>query len=69
MKGTPNCPGTSFRSFPTLEEGIDAFIANLSKNYYGKGLDTAEKIEKKYANGSNTWAKKVNNYMKQVKEK
>jgi len=69
MKGTPNCPGTTFRSFPTLEEGIDAFIANLYKNYYGKGLDTAEKIEKKYANGSNTWAKKVNNYMKQVKEK
>ena len=69
MKGTPNCPGTSFRSFSTLEEGIDAFIANLSKNYYGKGLTTAELMEKKYANGSNTWARKVNNYMKQVKEK
>lgn len=67
MKGVPNCPGTSFRSFDTLEEGIEAFISNISKNYYQKGLTTAELMEKKYANGSTTWAKKVNNYVKSVK--
>ena len=69
MKGTPGCDGGSFRSFETFEEGIEEFIANISKNYYGKGLTTPELMEKKYAGGSNTWAGKVNNYIEAVKSK
>ena len=69
MKGTPTCPGTSFRQFDSLEEGIEAFIANISNNYYKKGLTTAELMANKYANGSTTWATKVNNYFNSVKAK
>jgi hypothetical protein len=35
-------------SFDTIEEGVEAFVRNLSKNYFGKGLDTVEEIGRKY---------------------
>lgn len=66
MKGSPSCGGGSYRRFATLEEGIEAFIKNLSKNYYRKGLTTVEQIGKKYAE-SNTWSTKVNNYILKIK--
>ncbi len=69
VKGTPYCEGTSFRKYDTLEIGITKFITNISKNYYKKGLTTAELMEDKYANGSNTWAGKVNNYISSIKSK
>lgn len=67
MKGSPSCNGTSYRSFDTLEQGIKSFIDNLSKNYYKKGLDTPEKMNKKYA-ASSTWAQKVNKYIEKIKK-
>lgn len=69
MKGTPGCYGGSFRAFDSLEEGIEEFIANISLNYYKKGLNTPELMEKKYAGGSTTWAGKVNNYIESIKSK
>lgn len=66
MKGSPGCGGGAYKRFATLDEGIEAFIKNLSKNYYRKGLTTVEQIGKKYAE-SNTWSTKVNNYILKIK--
>jgi hypothetical protein len=66
MKGSPGCGGGAYKAFSSLEEGIEAFIKNLSKNYYRKGLTTVEQIGKKYAE-SNTWSTKVNNYINKIK--
>lgn len=66
MKGNPGCGGGSYQRFSTLEEGMEAFIKNLSKNYYQVGLTTVEQIGKKYAEG-NTWSTKVNNYILKIK--
>lgn len=37
-----------FISYNSLDEGIEAFISNLKRNYYDKGLNTIEKIGSKY---------------------
>ena len=37
-----------FLSYNTLDEGIEAFVSNLKRNYYDKGLNTIEKIGSKY---------------------
>ncbi|MBE6150843.1 MAG: hypothetical protein E7162_03370 [Firmicutes bacterium] len=52
-----------WQSFATLEDGINGFLSNLSRNYYKKGLNTPEKMAKKYAGGSTSWAGKIRNYM------
>lgn len=56
----------SYSAFPSLDEGIKAFIDNLSKNYVSKGLTTPELINPKYA-ASTTWAVKVNGYIAKIK--
>ena len=66
MKGNPGCGGGSYARFSSLENGIEAFIKNLSLNYYQRGLTTVELIGKKYAE-SNTWATKVNRYISKIK--
>lgn len=35
-------------SYNSLEEGIEKFLINLKNNYFDIGLDTIEKIQKKY---------------------
>ena len=40
------CKG--FLSYQTLDEGIEAFVSNLKRNYFDIGLDTLEEIQKKY---------------------
>ncbi len=66
MKGKGGCNGGSYATFSSLEEGIEAMISNLSRNYIQKGLITPEQINTKYAESS-TWATKVNNYIEKVK--
>ncbi len=65
MKGKGSCNGSSYASFPSLEEGISAMISNLSQNYIQKGLITPEQINTKYATSS-TWANKVNYYIEKI---
>lgn len=65
MKGSPGCGG-AYARFSSLEVGMEAFIENLSRNYYKQGLTSVEQIGKKYAEG-NTWATKVNNYILKIK--
>jgi hypothetical protein len=62
MKGSPGCGGGSYKKFASLDEGIEAFYKNLSKNYYKKGLTTPEQIGKKYAE-SETWPTRIRYYM------
>ena len=56
----------SYSAFNTLDEGIKAFIDNLSNNYISLGLTTPELINPKYAE-STTWATKVNKYIETIK--
>ena len=65
MKGS-GCSGSSYAGFATLEEGINAYMNNLYKNYISKGLTTAEAIGPKYA-ASNTWTNQVNTYINEIK--
>lgn len=68
QKGSPSCDGGSYKSYPSLDEGIKGFIDNIADNYYAYGLTTPEAMNKKYAS-SDMWAIKVNNYISSVKAK
>ena len=68
QKGSPSCDGGSYKSYPSLDEGIKGFIDNIADNYYSYGLTTPEAMNKKYA-ASDMWAIKVNNYISSVKAK
>lgn len=67
VKGSPSCSG-GYAGYNSIDDGIKKFIDNLSYNYYSKGLNTPEKMNKKYAESSK-WAEKVNKYVKEIKEK
>lgn len=62
------CPGTSYASFSSLDEGINSYVKVLYENYVAKGLTTPEKIGPSYA-GSDTWATQVNSYINELKAK
>lgn len=64
MKGKGGCG--SYAKFNTLDQGIESFILNLSRNYYQKGLNTPELMNRKYAENPN-WHKDVNYYVKTIK--
>lgn len=66
MKGGPNCGNGSYKRFDSLDQGIESFMKNLSKNYIKKGLTTPETINKKYA-ASTSWAEKVKYYINKIK--
>lgn len=69
QKGSPACSG-SYKSYPTLEDGIRGYIDNLSSNYFALGLNTPETIARKYTGHSGTeWVSKVNSYIQEIKVK
>ena len=55
-----------FSSWPTLDDGIRAFIDNIYKNYVAYGLTTADTMNPKYAENP-LWANNVNNYIRIIK--
>lgn len=61
MRGT-----NGYAKFASLDAGLEAFINNLANNYYAKGLNTPELINKKYATNPN-WYKDVYYYMNLIK--
>ena len=67
IKGKPSCNGGSYKSFSSLEEGINYFLEMLYNKYYSKGLTTPEQINTKYAEDK-TWYVKVNNYIENIKK-
>lgn len=68
QKGSPGCGGGSYQYFSSLDAGIEGFISNIYNNYYKYGLNTAEKMNSKYAE-STTWATQVNRYIESIKSK
>lgn len=55
-----------FSSWPTLDDGIRAFIDNIARNYVAYGLTTADTMNPKYAENP-MWAHNVNNYINIIK--
>lgn len=47
--GLYNSSAKKFFSYRSVEDGISAYVRNLKAGYFDKGLDTIEKIQKKYA--------------------
>lgn len=66
QKGAPGCGGGSYKSYPTLDEGIIGFIDNLYNNYYAKGLNTIDSIGTRYAQ-SPTWISKIYSYVEKIR--
>lgn len=66
QKGTPSCNGGSYRSYPTIDEGIKGMIDNLYYNYISEGFTTPEAINTKYAE-STAWAGKINYYINSIR--
>ena len=58
------CNGYNY--YPTIDDGIKAFIDNLYYNYISQGLITLEDINKKYAADQN-WHLRVNKYVESIK--
>ena len=58
----------SYGHFPTLDDGIRAFIDNIYRNYVVYGLTTADTMNPKYAENP-MWSTNVNAYIKRIKNK
>lgn len=56
----------TYSAFPSLDEGIIAFIDNIANNYASKGLKTAEQMNSAYAEDK-LWAVRVNRYIEKIK--
>lgn len=50
-------------AFDSIEEGVDAFVGNLSRNYFAVGLDTPELIGQKYCPVNPEWSVMVRKLM------
>lgn len=56
-------------SFDTMEAGVEAFVQNLSTNYFSQGLDTVEEIGAKYCPvNEDHWIKVVNQLIKEKRK-
>ena len=55
----------SYGAWPTLDEGIKAFIDNIYKNYVAYGLTTAVAMNPKYAENP-AWSTNVNRYISSI---
>ncbi len=56
----------SYSAWPTLDDGIRAFIDNIYRNYVAYGLTTAVAMNSKYAENPQ-WSTNVNNYITRIK--
>lgn len=56
----------SYGAFPTLDDGIRAFIDNIYRNYVAYGLTTADTMNPKYAENP-MWSTNVNRYITKIK--
>ena len=57
-----------FSAWPTLDDGIRAFIDNIYRNYVAYGLTTADTMNPKYAENP-AWSTNVNRYISSIKSK
>ncbi len=54
--------------YQNIEFGVLSYVRMMSLNYYGKGLDTVEKIARVYNPGSTTWTNNVKNKINKFSE-
>ena len=54
---------TGLIKYHNIEYGVLTYVKMMSERYYGKGLDTPEKISNIYAPNNSKWAGKVYNAM------
>lgn len=66
LKGGKSCNGSSYSKYDSLDEGITGYLNIIYNNYYLRGMDTPEKMASTYA-ASPEWARKVNNYMDEIR--
>ena len=53
-------------TYDSLEDGVDAFVGNLTRNYFSKGYDDVEKISRKYCPvNAEAWAEAVQELMRE----
>ena len=53
-------------TYGSLEDGVDAFVANLAENYFGKGFNDVERISEKYCPvNAAAWAEAVRELMRE----
>lgn len=53
-------------AYATLTDGVDAFVKNLSENYFAEGLETPEAISRKYCPvNADGWARAVREIMEE----
>lgn len=45
----PSTKTSKLMSFETIDDGIEAYVSNLKRNYFDLGLDTISEIQPKYA--------------------
>lgn len=45
----PSTKASKLMSFETIDDGIEAYVSNLKRNYFDLGLDTISEIQPKYA--------------------
>ena len=71
ITGGAKCSGMgNYGKFSSLDEGIKYFIRYLKQYYYNYGLNTPEKMWRKYCGSHCTnWSRDVNNYIKEIKSK
>ena len=50
---------TGLIKYKNIEYGVLSYVRMMSKGYYGKGLNTIDKIAKKYNLGSQSWIRNV----------
>lgn len=54
-----------YLSFPTMNQGIKAYIDNLANNYVAYGLTTSQTMNHKYAEDP-LWSARVNAYIERI---
>ena len=55
-----------YLKYATIDDGLNSYLGIIYNNYYLKGLDTADKMGKKYA-ADPEWTNKINRYIQEVK--
>ena len=65
QKGT-GCGG--WKSYPSVQAGIEGMIQNMYNNYYSKGLNTIDKMASRYA-ASPAWPAKIHSFVNKLKSR
>ena len=65
--GLTYADGETRYKFDTLDQGIEAYVFNLNKNYISQGLTSIDKMSGKYCpKTASSWANNVNTMKKQL---